>query len=96
MNLMASGLKFEDILEHKIEENLNDVILQTLLYSNRRSSKLLFPYIDVPTVMTEYKNKWFFSKDTKQWFEKSYALYQKSLIKKALPKSKATPTHCKM
>lgn len=84
------------LTKYKVEENLNEVIWQTLLYSNRRSSKLLFPYIDAPLVMAEYKNKWFFSKGMEQWFEKSYAIYQKSLLKKALPKSKATPTHRKM
>lgn len=42
-----------------IEVHLNEVILQTLAYSNFRSSKMLFPYIDAPTVLSEYKKKWY-------------------------------------
>lgn len=78
-----------------IEDNLNEVILQTLAYSNLRSSKMLFPYIDAPKVLSEYKNKWYATHDMEQWFESAYALYQKSILKKSLSKSKNKPLQSK-
>lgn len=79
-----------------IEEDLNDVILQTLSYSNLRSSKILFPYIDAPTVLNRYKEKWYATTDMEQWFENAYASYQKSVLNKSLPKSKPLQSKRKM
>lgn len=76
-----------------IDEPLDEVINQTLAYSNLLSSKLLFPYIDANKVAIEYKKKWYATTETEQWFETAYAMYQKSLLKKALPKS--NPLHAK-
>jgi len=79
-----------------IEVHLNEVILQTLAYSNFRSSKMLFPYIDAPTVWSEYKKKWYATTDVEQWFENAYAGYQKSVLNKSLPKSKPLQSKRKM
>ena len=80
----------------RIEENLNEVILQTLSYSNFRASKMLLPYIDAPTVMSEYKKKWYATIEVEQWFENAYAGYQKSVLNKSLPKSKSLQSKRKM
>lgn len=70
-----------------VDEPLDEVLLQTLAHSNLLSSKLLFPYVDAAKVAREYKQKWYATTDMETWFEKAYANYQKSILKKSLPKS---------